>query len=841
MNMKTIAFLFTSLFFFTVSFAQKKPEQSQISQRIEKIINSQWTFNYFPGSGAGTGYEAPGFDDSRWPAISLPHTWNTFETTGEFHPYLKNPSGPDNPYWLTGWGWYRKHFSVKSEYSENKVFLEFEGVKEYCKVWINGKYIGDHKGGYGSFDFDITSFIKSDRDNLIAIAVNNQQKGDDSMRPKGGNAELCGGITGDVRIVLKDKLFIPMQGAANHEGGTFITTPVVSDKGAIIHVRTWVKNDYPKKMSCTLLTSITDASDKNITVLKSEADISPGQVFEFDQTSKTIKNPHLWSDDDPFLYKVSSLILDGKRIADVYTSPLGFRWFSWNPGDSFFTLNGKRKEISNMKMSPDFLWLGNAIPKTITEMNFSDIAGSHKYNFLRTSYYCDHTIYDLADRHGILTIAGLTANDPDLSTSDLALVIRERIRRNRNHPGIIFWSKNKGINIKSTDDSTRLIIDDRNENTNAIPAKKDVKAETPAQPTKIQLVCKQNKIIADRGSIIFVVADITDDKGIHADDATNTLKWNLTGPATFIGPDVFESETDKHHETGSVWYSETPVWNLIRSTGKPGKIHLQVSASGLVSGTLDIDASEMVETNTCLNEPVLENDGRMPVARIVKIKSKLDDVPREITLTFDDINLSNSDKAGYRKQIVSYITKNNPSVDTVSTEFKTISDLFAVQLSTSNGHLKADDYNFNVDHFNNCRLISGYINSTKLPPLFKDGLKQYYSDVIIRKGNEKNAGDEMNWLNWIPSGGTVVIVQDAKNTSNAKGAIFTKTQDLTEIICAVYPQFVKFSPEARERALLFISKVNPYVHPLESTNNALSYEAEAGQPILIPLLKFISE
>lgn len=86
---------------------------------------------------------------------------------------------------------------------------------------------------------------------------------------------------------------------------------------------------------------------------------------------------------------------------------------------------------------------------------------------------------------------------------------------------------------------------------------------------------------------------------------------------------------------------------------------------------------------------------------------------------FDEINLGHSDKAGYARAIRDYITKQSPSINTTSIEFKSLTDLFAYQLLNSDGHLIADDYNFSVDHYNNCRLLSGYINSTKLPPIFK--------------------------------------------------------------------------------------------------------------------------
>jgi len=118
----------------------------------------------------------------KWPAVSIPHTWSTFETTGEFHPFIRS-SESENPYWWTGWGWYRKHFSVSKEYSDRKAFIEFEGVQKYCKVWVNGKYLGDHKGGYGSFDFDISAVLKPGEDNVIVVAVNNRQKDEFKIPP----------------------------------------------------------------------------------------------------------------------------------------------------------------------------------------------------------------------------------------------------------------------------------------------------------------------------------------------------------------------------------------------------------------------------------------------------------------------------------------------------------------------------------------------------------------------------------------------------------------------------------------------------------------------------------
>jgi hypothetical protein len=733
--MKTISFLLITFFFFSVSFAQKKPIEKQKSPRIEKIINSQWTFNYIPDEGANKGYESPGFDDSKWSAISLPHTWNTYETTGEFI----NSGETGNPYWRNGWGWYRKHFSFNADYTGRKVFIEFEGVQKYCKVWINGTYLGDHNDGFSSFDFDITGYLKPGKDNVLVVSVNNRQNDESDKSPDAQvNFTLYGGINRDVTLVLKNKLFIPMQGSASHEGGTSVTAPQVSEKEGVVRVQTWVKNDYPQKKNCTLITSIVDATNKTLQAIKSDAVISPGQLYKYDQTSKPIKKPHLWSNKNPYLYKVYSELIDGNEVADTFTSPLSMKLDATEDTTLILTTN--------------------LIPGGIAEA------------FIKNT-----------DKTPALTSQGIVAGEP----------------------------------------------------------------------AKIVLTGSRQKIGADRSSTVKITADVVDSKGNHVFGANNTVKWIVTGPATLVGPSIYESSSNKRDDMERVWYLDMPVMNIIRSTGKPGKIHVSVSASGLASGSFDIMADEIKPDHSVITEPVLEDEGRKPVTRITLSVNRLEEVPREINFTNDEFNLPPSDKKGFARVIRDYMLKNNPSIDSASIEFKTLVDLFASHLLNNKGRLVADDYNFNADHFNNCRLIYGYINSTRLPPLFKEGLKKYYANAIIRQGSEKNAGDEMNWLNWIPSGGTVVISVDKKPVVYPKGTIITDVTELSDIIALVHPRFPTFSDEAKERALIFISKMNPYIKvtpagtqsisgdKMKATN--ISYTAEKGQPILIPLLKFISE
>jgi beta-galactosidase len=1036
--MRTIFFL--SLICLTVSAinGQNKGGTDPKSQRIEKIINSQWTFNYFPSETADKGYEALAFNDSRWMVVSIPHTWSTYETTGELHPFIRNASEGDNPYWWTGWGWYRKHFSVSKEITNKKIFLEFEGVQKYCKVWINGKLLGDHKGGYTSFDFDITQYVKPGEDNVLAIAVNNQQNDKFKIPPmSGGSFTTYGGIYRDVSIVIKDKLYIPMQGSTIHEGGTFITTPSVSAKEAIVRVQTWVKNENQQKKSCILQTSLIDATGKVVQLLKSEVIIDPGQIYRFDQTSKPVKAPRLWSRESPYIYKVYSEVIDNKIVVDTYTSPLGFRWFRWDNKENVLYLNDKKVVFHGININQDFPWLGDARPKSLALSDLADINENLNVNFLRTSHFPgEKGIYDYADKSGII----VCEESPNTQNQAFGKEVQEQqmkemIRRDRNHPSILFWSVGSetgnpaDVRITTAEDTTRIVTGENLTNKQGAPETKyslekiaDLKTLEPAvrgwniinanqsaasaniqlvtendqldkliksslsstrnflvwayedhgadveflnspvfhvdtrglsdiyrnpkysyfllqanssvkpviyinpqfwnpqftgqkkdiivcsncekvelkvngiskgslvpdalnfhtvvfkdiqvepgtlsaigtlngkqitsqinmseAPSKIVLTASHTKIIADAGSVIVIKADITDSKGNHVYGANNPVKWVVSGPASFVGPSVFESEINKHHEQEGIGYLDMPVSNIIRSTGKPGKIKVTVYGSGILSGSVEITAEAAGIDKSVIVEPMLSGDGRKPVERIELKSNVLDDIPMEINKVNADLSITVTDKNGYRKPVVDFLIKNSTAIDTTTAEFRALTDILVTQLYNNVGKIGIDDINFNIEHFNKCRLISGYIVATKLPQQFKDVLKKYYAALIIKEGRERNAGDEMNWLNWIPSGGTVVICQDNIPATKDKTIIYTRKNDLADIIAAVYPQFVSYSDEAKERALTFISKMNPYIRTTASSQpgtdgngefiTTYTYKAIQGQPILIPLQKFIT-
>ncbi len=860
--MKPVTLLLSVLISISYSFAQKKQPDTH-EGRFEKNINSQWTFNYFSSGSADKGYELPGYDDSRWSAVSLPHTWNSYATTGELRPFAKSPGETGETYWWTGWGWYRKHFSVSTGYADFKAFLEFEGVQKYCKVWINGKYAGEHKGGYGSFDFDITGYLKAGEDNVIAVAVSNLQKDEFRLHSltEGIHNVSCG-ICRDVRIVLKNKLYIPMQGSATHEGGTFVSFPVISEREAVVNVKTWVKNDYPQSRACMLQTTITDRNNKVVQVIRKEAVIDPDQLYMFDQTSKPIIAPHLWSTDDPYLYTILSEVIDKKDVVDSYTGTAGFRWVRVDGNDHSVWLNDKKIGLAGVNRHQEYPWLGDPVPAWMTEMDFSGLAGNKGINFLRTvNYPANNELYNQADAHGLLTMEDYSAIILHMfSPDEQKQQIREMIRRDRNHPALIAWSvgdePGKQVNsiFAALEDTTRKITAlkaaiDTSSSFFDFGNKKIIgsPAVTRREPARIVLTSSPARISSDRGSVALIMADITDFNGNHISGARNTISWKISGPAVLVGPPYYVSYADSNRRYDEGWYLRMPASNLIRSTGMPGKIRVTVFSSGLASGSVDIDAEEIIADNTVINEPKLSGEGRKPVLRTALVTERLEEIPAEISPASEDFKLVSGGINEFGKLMRENIKKNNPSVDTTSIEFITLIAVFERQLSANEGKLSSADYNFNAGQYNTCRLISSYISKTKLPPLFKESMKQHYSELLITQGCEKNAGDEMNWLNWIPSGGVVVIVPDDKTNTTQKGVIYSRQDELPEIIKGVYPQFAKFSDDARQRALIYISRMNPSVRVTFGAAgspdqiNTATYTAEKGKPILIPEYKFISE
>src|SRR3984885_11160990 len=226
------------------------------SARVLESLNAGWQFErQIHGSGAlgsfdrdnmdgakieprFAGASMPEYDDSTWETIDLPHTWNAYDVSDE-----------EPGYWR-GIGWYRRHFRVDDKFAGKRFVLEFEGVNQTANVWLNGKLLGTHKGGYTGFSFEISP--RFGEDNVLTVEVNNLF---DSTVPPTVKTDYSfyGGIYRSVTLLITDP---------THISEMYWTTPVVSQANADVVLHSQVTNQNPRPISLNLNQEILDPDNK---------------------------------------------------------------------------------------------------------------------------------------------------------------------------------------------------------------------------------------------------------------------------------------------------------------------------------------------------------------------------------------------------------------------------------------------------------------------------------------------------------------------------------------------------------------------------------------------------
>ena len=406
--------------------------------RLKTVLNADWKFY----KGDATGAEATTFSDTTWSKVNLPHVFDT--------PYYSLKKGV---FWYVGYGWYRKHFNVQAEWKTSKrIVLEFQGAFQVAQVYVNGKQVGEHKGGFTGFYFDITDSVTAG-DNVIAARVNNLW--DAQIAPRAGDWLFLGGIHRDVLLLVTNPLHVTWY-------GTFVTTPTVSATSATVNVKTEVKNENAASANCKVTTTILDATNAVVTSMDSTQSIAAGAVYEFDQTSSAIANPHLWSVQTPYMYRVLTTVSDGTGTVDNYESPLGIRSIEWTADQGFF-MNGQHVLIDGINAHDDRGGWGIAQTHSgfRRDVKLMKEAG---FNLIRECHNPHDTSWDTAaDELGILEWAendfwgvggysdsqdgGWRQSSYPVKTADeqpfqdnLKQQLTEFIRERRNHPSIIVWS-----------------------------------------------------------------------------------------------------------------------------------------------------------------------------------------------------------------------------------------------------------------------------------------------------------------------------------------------------------------------------------------------------------------
>lgn len=382
-------------------------------------FNENWRFARFgPMPDGSTLVEPDGLyeiqaDDATWRTLNVPHDW---AIQGPFRKELPNRTGKLS--W-PGIGWYRKTFDLPAADAGQRVFVEFDGAMSGTTVWVNGGWAGEWPYGYTSFHFDITPHVKPGQENVIAVRLNNL---DDSSRWYPG-----GGIYRNVRLVKTDPVHID-------QWGVFVSTPVVSEKSAVVRVATEVKGAALDEVDVR----------HEIRALDSDKVLARGTgAF----CSITLKKPALWTLDAPNLYCVKTTVFKDEKQVDEVVTTLGVRSIEYT-ADGFF-LNGKKTRLNGVCQHADLGPLGMAVNRRAMERQL-EILKSFGCNAIRTSHNPpDPAWLDLCDRMGMLVqveafdVWRMVKTDNDYSHLFGAWHerdLRAMVRRDRNHPSVIMWS-----------------------------------------------------------------------------------------------------------------------------------------------------------------------------------------------------------------------------------------------------------------------------------------------------------------------------------------------------------------------------------------------------------------
>lgn len=365
----------------------------------------------------------PKFIDSTWQKINVPHDWavelpfvKSEQVEMDSHGY--KPVGGAYP--ETSIGWYRKHFSVDKSKSNKRFELQFDGIYRNAEIWLNGFYVGTNFSGYVGNSFDVSDYMNFDNENVLVIRV-------DATQYEGWFYEGAG-IYRHVWLNCTDKTFIPEDGVFVHSN--------VKGNNAEVTIETTVQNNDLKNSNSIVYSYITDRNGKILVKTKKQK-VNLGILKN--QTIKQhlqLKNPELWSLENPYLYRVVSVLKSENQIIHQTKTRFGIKSVQFDAKEGFF-LNGKHIKIQGTNNHQDHACIGSALPdymqyyriKLLKEMGSNAYRSSHHAPTPELLEACDSLGMLVIDEQRLLN-----------SSPEYIDQFKRLLKRDRNHPSVFLWS-----------------------------------------------------------------------------------------------------------------------------------------------------------------------------------------------------------------------------------------------------------------------------------------------------------------------------------------------------------------------------------------------------------------
>jgi len=365
------------------------------------------------------------FDDSGFKRVTVPHTnkilpWHGFD---------------DKEYEFVSI--YRRHFKLPAELKDHRVFIDFGGVMSAATVWINGERLGEYRGGYTPFSFELTPHLNWRGDNVLAVEVDSTERKD--IPPFGGEIDYLtfGGMYRDVTLRVVPNVFIE---------NVFARPVDVLGANKRVDVRVFL--DESKASGAVKLTA--ELRDGSRLIATNSLEVTPNRQPHYDVTLNNLGALELWDIDRPKLYDVSVKLSAGGRALDNYETRTGFREARFTPEG--FLLNGKHLKLRGLNRHQTFPFVGQAMPARVQRRDAWILRKELKCNIVRTSHYPQSPHFlDACDEYGLLVLEEIPGwqHIGDAAWKDLSVDNVDRmIRRDWNHPSIILW----GVRVNESQD-----------------------------------------------------------------------------------------------------------------------------------------------------------------------------------------------------------------------------------------------------------------------------------------------------------------------------------------------------------------------------------------------------
>ena len=430
MKYTALRLLFGLVFLFAV-------ENAQAQSRTKVNFGADWEFHK-----EGT---------ENWEKVTIPHTANIENLV-----VVKQ---------FQGVSYYQKKFKA-TVLKDSKLFLYFEGVMSEADVLINGQHAANHKGGYLPFTVDATRFLKSDAENVVMLKVTNV---DNPEIPPGKaikdlDFNYYGGIYRNVYLITTNKLFITDAVHVNKKasGGIFVNFNSVSKSKAEGIIKVHLKNEFLSAQRLYLKYTLTSKSGRKFELQSKKFTVDGNAYIEITQHT-TIGNPQLWSIEEPNLYQLDIEVLSKDKVVDTYSEKIGIRKSEIRVNGYF--LNDERIYINGTNRHQEYPYLGYAISDEAQYRDAVKIKNAG-FDFVRLSHYPQAEAFlNACDELGILvmnSLPGWQFFGNAVFEQNSYQNLRDMVRRDRNHPSIIFWenSLNETEMSESYMKQAKVILDE---------------------------------------------------------------------------------------------------------------------------------------------------------------------------------------------------------------------------------------------------------------------------------------------------------------------------------------------------------------------------------------------